>query len=262
MATVSIGIVTYNNEDKIENLLESLYQFTKGVSFSVYVVDNASSDRTLDIVRKKYPQVVIMPMDKNLGFGAGHNQLLNVIDSEYHLILNPDIRFEQDTISELVQYLQNNPNVAMVTPKIMNEDGTEQHLPKKVPKMRYLLAGRLSPYSRFFSHLRDEYTLKNQKLDTQMEIDFSTGCFMLVRSYVFKKVGGFDERFFMYLEDADLSLRVKKYGKVIFYPHTRVIHAWERSSAKKIKYFLIHMDSMRKFASKWKMGGWKGKRVL
>lgn len=252
MIKVSIGIVTYNNADKIEKLLESVYAYTTGVSFEIYIVDNNSSDRTIEIVKNKYPDVIIINMDKNLGFGAGHNQLLKKVESDYHLILNPDIRLSEDTISILAEYLENNIDVAMVTPKILNEDGTEQHLPKKKPQFKYMLAGRLADKSKHFSKIRDKYTRKNEDLSQTTEIDFATGCFLLLRTEVFRKIEGFDDMFFMYLEDADLTLRVKKSGKVVFNPHTYVVHSWERTSAKSLKYLFIHISSMRKFMKKWK----------
>lgn len=84
------------------------------------------------------------------------------------------------------------------------------------------------------------------------EIEFATGCFMMVRTELFKKINGFDEIFFMYFEDADLSKRVRQYGKIVFYPDTFVVHLWNRASAKKIKFLFIHISSMIKYFCKWK----------
>lgn len=252
VTSVSIGIVTYNNEDKICALLESLYQYTQNVNFQIYVVDNASSDNTVQLVKENYPKVNLLQMGKNIGFGAGHNQVISYMRSDYHVIVNPDIRLCSNVICDLVKYLNEHSDVVMVSPKILNADGTEQHLPKKRPRIRYLLSGKLENTNKFFNHLRCEYTRKNRENDNPMEVDFLTGCFVMMRSSVFKQLGGFDDNFFLYLEDADLTLRAKQCGKVIFYPRASVIHSWERASSKKLKFLLIHIDSMRKFMWKWR----------
>lgn len=252
LAKVSIGVVTYNSEKKICDLLDSVNQYTSDISFDVYIVDNNSTDRTVDVIQKNYKTATVLQMDHNLGFGGGHNRLLPLVDSEYHMIVNPDIVLHSNAISELAHYLDTHPDVVMVTPKILNMDGTEQYLPKREPKLRYLIAGRLAPYSRFFCRIRDQYTLKSSKIEQPIDIDFSTGCFSMIRTETFRKIGGFDERFFMYLEDADLTLRAKKYGRAVFNPQISVVHGWERSSAKDLKYLFIHINSMMKFISKWR----------
>lgn len=252
MDSVSIGIVTYNNQDKICDLLDSIYKYTNNVCFKVYIVDNASSDRTIELVKKYYPDVIVLPMNKNLGFGAGHNKVLPLLNSDYHMIVNPDIRLHSNAIGDLSKYLDDNQDVVLVTPKILNEDGTEQHLPKKRPQIRYLFAGRLTRYNKYFFNLRKQYTLENKLIDKQIEVDFATGCFSMIRTDIFKKINGFDDRFFMYLEDADLTLRAKQYGRIIFNPEISVVHGWERSSSKNIKFLLIHINSMRKFMWKWR----------
>lgn len=252
MISTSIGIVTYNNEAEIGALLKSIFKYTKDIHFQIYVVDNASTDNTVRIIKENYPAVKVLAMKKNLGFGAGHNQLIPYIHSDYHVIVNPDIQLCSNAIADLAGYLNGNPDVALVGPKILNADGTEQHLPKQKPKLRYLLSGRLEKHSRFFNELRADYTLMNRREDEPIEIDFSSGCFMVIRTAVYKQIEGFDEQFFLYLEDADLTLRAKAYGRVVFYPAVSVIHSWKRASAKKTKYFFIHINSMRKFMWKWR----------
>lgn len=247
MVDVSIGIVTYNNEKKILNILGDIYEHLQGLNFKVYVLDNQSKDNTVDRVKDNFPQVEIVQNTANTGFGNGHNIILRRVSSRYHLILNPDIRLLDNPLGELVAYMDTHTEVSMVTPKILNPDGTEQELPKLNPSFKYLLSGRLAPFSRFFANIRREYTMANKNITEPTEIEFCTGCFMLGRTDILKQLGGFDERFFMYLEDAELSQRMAKHGKVMFYPAVSVIHEWERSSAKNPKFFLIHVQSMFKF---------------
>lgn len=247
MVDVSIGIVTYNNENKITNILGDIYEQLHGLSFKVYVLDNQSQDNTVNKVKTDFPQVEIIQNTANTGFGSGHNIILKRVSSRYHLILNPDIRLTDNSLTELVSYLDTHDDVSMVTPKILNPDGTEQELPKLTPSFKYLISGRLAFFSRSFANIRREYTMADENISQPTEIEFCTGCFMLGRTDILKQVGGFDKRFFMYLEDAELTQRVAQYGKVIFYPAASVIHEWERSSAKSPKYFIIHLHSVFKY---------------
>lgn len=247
MLDLSIGIVTYNNEKEIKSLLLDIFRHTKDLAFQVYIVDNASTDGTVALVRKEFPMVNIIETGKNLGFGAGHNRLLPLLDSRYHLILNPDIRISSNSLKGLVDYMDTHVDVAMVTPRILNQDGTEQCLPKRTPSFRYMVCGRLERFSKKFAAIRREYTMADAKFTEPTEISFCTGCFMLLSTEVFKSCNGFDERFFMYLEDAELTQRAAAYGKIIFHPDFSIVHQWERTSAKSLKFFMIHVQSMLKF---------------
>lgn len=252
MDKVSICVVTHNNEKEILKLLESIYHFTKNIDFKVYIVDNNSKDKTVIQIRKNYPDVALIKSKKNLGFGKAHNLVLDKIDSDFHVIINPDIVLKSNALNDLLEYLKNHEDVIAVTPKIVSPDGKPQDLPKIDPKFRYMLAGRLERYSSYFSYLRSEYTMKDKDgyIDP-FDIDFCTGCFMVIRTKIFKKIKGFDKRFFMYLEDADLSRRARNYGKIMFIPSVKVIHAWHRESSKSIKFLLIHIVSMFKYFMKW-----------
>lgn len=251
MIDLSIGIVAYNNEKEIGRLLESIIKNTSGIDYKIFVIDNASTDNTVDFVKKEYPSVEVIATGENMGFGHGHNKMLGV-ESRYHAVVNPDISLDSNVFSDLVKYLDENPDVALVTPKIMNSDGTQQHLPKLKPTKRYMLLGRLSRYIKAFAPIREEYTMSKAVIDKPIEIEFCTGCFMVMRTELFNKIKGFDEQFFMYLEDADLTERISKYGKVIFHPDYHVTHNWEGGSSKSFKLIKIHFQSMHKYFKKQK----------
>ncbi|MDO4743559.1 MAG: glycosyltransferase, partial [bacterium] len=185
--------------------------------------------------------------NNNLGFGAAHNLVLDLLDSDYHFVINPDIIINNDIIMQLCDYLQNNTDTVMITPRILYENGDEQFLPKRKPKLKYLLGGRIP----FLSKFRREYTLQDKHFSEPEDIDFCTGCFFAIRTNCFINLNGFDRRFFMYFEDADLTLRAKQFGRVVFYPYCNVTHLWERASTKSIKYLLIHIWSMFKFFIKY-----------
>lgn len=247
--TLSVCIVTYNNADKIADAVTSVKENTH-TDYTLYISDNGSSDGTKEAVKNADPHAVFIENGENLGFGRANNTVLKLMNSEYHAVINPDISFDTDVLSRLCHYLDTHPEAVMVTPKILWPDGKEQILPKRRPTFLYLVNRRLH----FSKRLDAEYTRSGEKMDIPTEIEFCTGCFFVIRSKIFKRLSGFDERFFMYLEDADITLRALKYGKAMFIPDASVTHHWERSSAKSLKYFLVHIGSMFKFLFKHRGG--------
>ena len=230
--TLSACIVTYNNADKISTVVSSIRSYTNDVDYKLYISDNGSSDSTVDNALAADKDAVVLKNGSNLGFGKAHNVCIPYLNSKYHAVINPD--------------LDEHGDVVMVTPKILYPDGREQVLPKRNPSLKYLLGRRLP----IFKKAVNEYTMSDTVIDKPIQIEFCTGCFFVIRTDIFKKLGGFDDRFFMYFEDADLTLRASEYGKAIFLPEYSVIHSWERSSSKSIKYLLIHIISMLKFLIK------------
>ncbi|MBQ8267037.1 MAG: glycosyltransferase family 2 protein [Clostridia bacterium] len=243
--TVSASIVTYNDIDRAPNTVNSIVQNTKKYPLKLYVIDNNSTDGTADMI-EKCDKAVVIRNSKNLGFGAAHNVALAQGLGKYHFVINPDITLESDVISDMVDYFESNPEIVMAMPRILNTDGTEQKLPKERPTFKRLFLGRLS------DKIRSEYVWAEKDIIEPTEINFCTGCFFCIRTDIFKKVCGFDERYFMYLEDADLALKAKSKGKVMILPQFCVTHAWERESSKSLKYLFIHIISCFKFLFKWR----------
>lgn len=242
---ISASIVTYNDKDRALQTVKSICEKTKKRPLKLYVIDNASTDSTADVI-EGLRQAEVIKNSKNVGFGAAHNVVLDKQLGKYHFVINPDITLNDDVISDMVDYFENNPDVVMAMPKILNTDGTEQKLPKERPTFKRLFLGRLS------DKIRSEYVWANKDITQPTEINFCTGCFFCIRTDVFQKLLGFDPRYFMYLEDADLSLKAKGKGKVMLLPQFTVTHAWERESAKSLKYLFIHIISCFKFLFKWR----------
>lgn len=242
---ISASIVTYNDINRAPDAVKSIVENTKKYPLKLYVVDNASSDDTADFIEKT-GQATVIKNDTNRGFGAAHNAVLNAELGKYHFMINPDITIHSDVLSDMVDFFECNPDVVMAMPKILNCDGTEQKLPKERPTFKRLFCGRIS------NKVRSEYTWAEKEITEPVEIDFCTGCFFCIRTDVFKKLLGFDERYFMYLEDADLTLKAKSKGKVMLLPQFSVTHAWERESSKSLKYLIIHVISCFKFLFKWR----------
>lgn len=244
---VSGCIVTFNNVSFVDKCICSLLRYTTGVDFQLMISDNCSIDNTIETVRRKYPEVEIIQNDHNGGFGYGHNQVIPKLESKYHAVINPDIEINEDVISQMVEYLEEHPDVGMVTPKILNMDGTEQFLPKRDPSIRYVILSKFKP----FNFYRTRYTRADENLCQPTSIDSCTGCFFIIRTDLFKQLNGFDNNFFMYYEDADLSRRARKYMKIIFYPLCSVYHNWQRENIRNIRGIRNFLHSMLKYFKKW-----------
>lgn len=245
---LSGGIVTYNNEKTIESCIASILDVTRGKDFSLTVYDNGSQDGTVDLIRRKFPEVRVMAGRENLGFGSAHNEILHRVHSDVHFVINPDIVMREDSFSVLADYLQRHPGCGLVTPKICNPDGTEQFLPKYCPTIRYVFLSRL-PGLHF---LRDQYTRKDHLYLSPEPVEFCTGCFFGAETAYLRKLGGFNRCFFMYCEDTDLSKRVTASGKqIIFDPETAVVHNWSRENTRNLRGIFRFLKSLAIYGKRW-----------
>ena len=249
--SVSISIVTYNNEKYIGQLLDSICHHTMGVAYHVFVVDNGSVDRSVEIVKSMDdPRITLIQNGKNIGFGSAHNIALKVAQSKYHFFVNPDIILKEDIISHMSQYLDDQEDIGALTPKVLYPDGRLQLLPKKNPKCIYFLARRVN--LRFLNRYRKEYEMLPMGVDNIFDIEFCTGSFLAARTDLLKRIGGFDERYFMYFEDADLTREICKHARAVYNPEFVVYHHWERAGNKQFKYFCIQIQSMLRYGAKWR----------
>lgn len=237
---ISATIVTFNDGETALEAVKSIVANTKRYPLKLYVFDNGSTDNTVDLI-KGVKGVRLIENRKNIGFGAAHNLALKEDLGDYHFVINPDITVKSDVLSDMADFMEQSGDIVMAMPKILNTDGSEQKLPKEVPTFKRLFLGRLS------KNVRNEYIWANREITEPCEINFCSGCCFGIKTSVFKDLGGFDQRYFMYLEDVDLTLRAKKKGRVCILPQYEVTHKWERTSAKKLKYLLIHISSSMKF---------------
>ncbi len=249
---VSAAIVTYKCYDKCKDAVKSLLEYTKNVDMTVYVIDNNSEDQTLKKLKAEFPEIITIQNPDNKGFGYGHNKVLELLNSKYHFVVNPDIVIDRDVLSDISTFFDKNPDIGLVTPQILNPDKTDQLLPKRNPTVAALVGRRI-----FGDALKDQiehYQMLDEDLTKTIDIEFATGCFFGIRTDIYKLIGGFDERFFIYFEDMDITRRAKNIKRTVYYPKTYVYHAWERSSAKSLKYFVILIKGMFKYFGKW---GWQ-----
>ncbi len=254
---VSACIVTYNNEDKIGDCIGSILEAVKLKNFTLYIVDNGSTDHTCALIKERFSQdsrVVLLETGENNGFGAGHNKVLPLLQSEYHCVINPDVLLKEDVITKMVAYLNNHPDVVQLSPRICFPDGTDQILGKRIPHIPYLFGSHFRKKDAPPNFLLRRYAMLDRGFSAPFAIQNATGCFMIFRTDAFLKVGGFDNRYFMYFEDCDITREMNHLGKVLYYPAATVYHAWERGSMTNPKLRQIHVMSMLKYYIKWYAG--------
>lgn len=256
MDIIPISIVTHNSSDifvTLDNLAEVVSKYPM---FKVVIYDN---DSTVEykVKLKKYDFVQLIEADTNLGFGHGHNQVLNAESARWGLICNPDIIVKAEDLELLLSKAHQTSDVAAVVPKVLNEDGTTQFLVRRrLAVFDYFL--RFIPFKfvkRLFDDRLARFECRDLPDDRDSFINMGSGCFMLVDIEKFKEIGGFDERFFMYFEDNDLCLRFGQAGyKILYTPQAAVVHLYGKGAHRSKTLFKIFMKSMGQFFNKW---GWR-----
>jgi GT2 family glycosyltransferase len=250
MNDISISIVTYNNSRNIEKALISIISnMNSTLNYTIYAVDNNSSDNTVDIIKKVPGNIVLIQNSKNVGFGAGHNQVLGLIDSKYHIIANPDIEIENNCLFEFYRFMDENAQIGLLTPLIKYPDGNIQYLCKRNPTCLDLLIRLLFPS--LLKQRQDYYTMKETLYNKEFEVEYATGCFMFFRTEILKKIKGFDDNIFLYLEDADITRRVNQISRTVFYPYNYVLHEWQKGSHKDFRLMWINIMSAVHYFKKW-----------
>ena len=253
---VSISLVTYNNSKVIKKCINSIFNITNNIDFEIIIVDNNSADNTVKIIKNNFKDVKLIKNDKNIGFGAAHNIAIKLGKGKYHLVINPDIIFTENTIEKLINFMEENTDIGLVSPKIVFPDGTIQYLCKRSPCLFDLCVRRFTPgfIQDLFKKRIDYFEMRETGYNKIMDVPYLSGSFMLFRRSILEEIGGFDENFYMYAEDADITQRAAEISRTVFYPYTSVIHLWERGSHKNIKLLFISLVSTAKYFNKW---GWK-----
>lgn len=246
------SIVTYHNNKKI--LSEAMASFLNtSLNVKLYIVDNSSDDSIRSLCTDQRCEYIYP--GKNLGFGTAHNIAMRraVEESEYHLVLNPDIFFDAGVLEKIVEYMNDNPDVGQLMPKIYYPSGEVQHLCKLLPAPADLFLRRFFPWLPGAAGRNRKYELLDTGYDKIMNIPYLSGCFMFLRTSAIKEIGYFDERIFMYIEDCDLTRRIHERYKTIFYPEVKVVHHYTKGSYKNIRLMLYNIHGAIIYFSKY---GW------
>lgn len=249
---ITVSIVTYKTAtEELKNCLQSL---TSPHVKTIYIVDNSCQNDIADFCRN-YRNVMYIG-SQNVGYGAGHNQALRRAmkeqDVKYHLVLNSDVYFEPSVLEQLMEYMEGNKDVAQVQPNIIYPNGEEQYTCRLLPSPANLIFRRFLPKS-IIKSMDERYTLHFWDHKTEVNIPYHQGSFMFFRLSAFQKVGLFDERFFMYPEDIDITRRMHRHFRTMFWPGATIIHAHRAASYKSKKMLKIHITNMVKYFNKW---GW------
>ncbi|KKR21773.1 MAG: glycosyltransferase [Parcubacteria group bacterium GW2011_GWE2_39_37] len=258
---ISIIIVNYNSKIKTFHCLDSIYKADlNGIEYEIIVVDNDSREKINQEIKTRYSEVIFIQNNKNSGMGAGNNLGIVQATGKNILVLNPDTEVTAPAIRTMLDYLHANLDVGLVGPKLLRSDRTVQESCYRFPKI-FIPIIRRTFLAKFAKNYVDDYLLKNIDLTKSQTVDWIQGSCLLIKKEVIDKVGMFDERFFMYLEDTDLCKRISLAGwKVVYLPTAEVFHLHERASAKK-HWFLapflnklsrIHIISWGKYFIKWK----------
>ncbi|MBI5123435.1 glycosyltransferase family 2 protein [Candidatus Roizmanbacteria bacterium] len=228
MKKLTISIINYNANDYLISCLESLRKIKQELDFEVFVVDNASTDGSVEKARQKFPEFNFIFNKENLGFGKAHNLVLKKSDSSYILTLNPDTEVPRGTLSYIYDFMEKNPDVGIASSRVEKADGSidgASHRGFPTPLASFLY---------FFFKNDRLYHLTDRDMTKTHEVDSVVGAFMFIKKSVLEKVGYFDEEYFLYGEDIDLCFRVKKAGfKVMYVPEVKIMHVKGVSSGIK-----------------------------
>lgn len=230
MKTISIITLTFNSEVYIKNYLNSLKEYLPKES-EVILVDNGSDDKTLDIV-KEYSFIKVIANRNNLGFAKGCNLGAKLAEVEYLFFLNPDCKLINNSLNSLLEYIYKNPNVGIVAPKLMQSEVVIQPTVRKLPSV-------LGAVKEYYLGIKNSYEAFVPKGENPQKVESVVGAAILIRKEIFEKVGGFDEKFFMYYEDLDLCLRVRKLGfNIVYFPRATILHSVGGSISEKKKQYI------------------------
>lgn len=223
---LSIVIVNYNTKAELRQCLQSVFNSQTKFDYEVWVVDNASSDQSAEMVKAEFPKVGLIENRDNVGYSKANNQALRLAQGRYLLLLNPDVEVEPGTFDKMVSFMDNNPMVGISGCRVVKPDGSldkacRRKFPNPANSFFYLTGLGASDYN---------LALPDDRI---AEVDSVMGAFLLIRSEVMEKVGLLDETFFMYGEDLDWCYRAKAAGyKVMYVPVTTVVHHKGSSSRK------------------------------
>ncbi|RMD94417.1 MAG: glycosyltransferase family 2 protein [Calditrichaeota bacterium] len=251
---LSVIIVNYNVKEFLQQALSSLRKALQGLRAEVFVVDNASDDGSVQLVRDQFPEVKLILNQKNLGFSRANNLALKQARGEYVVLLNPDTVAQEDTFTKLLRFMQNHPDAGMVGCKILNPDGSLQLACRRSFPTPWVAFTRLAGLSYLFpkSRIFGKYNLSYLPENQVSRVEAISGSFMMMRRQVLEQIGLLDEAFFLYGEDLDYCYRTSQAGWNIYYvPETQIIHfKGESSKRSRLDNLLVFYQSMALFVKK------------
>jgi hypothetical protein len=248
---ISCSIVLYNND--ISEISSCIFSITNSnISIKIYLIDNSDNDNLKFFSNSS--NIIYIKNSKNVGFGTGHNIAMKDAISKrnkYHFIINPDITFDSNVLTQMIDYMNSNINIAAIMPKILNKNGSIQYNQKLLPTPLTIIYKKLglNNFIRNNNLFNDLHEYNNQILN----VPTLSGCFLLLDLEKMKSVGLFDENYFLYFEDWDISRRIHLKYETIYYPKVFVTHEHYSGANKKVKLFYLFIKSYIYYFNKW---GW------
>lgn len=258
---LSIVIVNYKTKNLVRECLKNIFALDLSLEYEIIVVDNNSCDGTEKILREEFPTVKFLQTGKNRGCGAGNNLGVSKAWGEYILIINPDIVVLPNSIEKMVNFLDNNRAAGLVAPKLLYPNREYQPSRYRFPKfyMPVFIRTELGLLKKGKEKV-ENYFMEDVKNNKPQAVDWVRGASFLVRRDLWQKINGFDERYFIYLEDTDLCRRIWAAGFEVWYlPEAEIIHyyfhesgtgTWRRDIFNKLSW--VHIISWLKYFWKWR----------
>lgn len=254
---LNISIVIYHPkwEQEVLPLLEELLKVQS--LRKIYLLDNSELRDIHPKMEIKHPKLRYMHMNANLGYGKAHNIALResaYYKTDFHLVMNADVRVKAEDIDAMHDWMIANPQVGQLMPKVLNLDGTQQFLAKRLPTPLDVFGRRFLP-AWLMARRNRRYELRDLDLSRPINAPYLSGCFMFLRTKAAVEAGLFDERYFMYPEDIDLTRTIHRNYLTLYYPEWSIVHAHARDSYnnKKKHMLRIHIRNMCRYFNKW---GW------
>jgi GT2 family glycosyltransferase len=239
---ITASIVIYNEKkETLEKVIESFFAIK--YNKELIIVDNSPKNE-LKFFCESFTHVKYIFNGGNIGFGAGHNLAFKnkSKESDIHIILNPDIYFDGSDISDFLKSFYEEKEISLATTKVCYPEGKVQNIVRNIPSSLDLIKRKLKLSS-------GEINVENNAIS---EIPFAHGCFLVFKTGIFEEIGGFDERFFMYMEDIDIFIRAKKYGKTVIDTNFLIYHEYRKGSSKSFTLLKYHIMSAINFFYKYK----------
>lgn len=255
---VTASIVLYNNDvkvlsDAIKSFLNSNFSYKK----YLYLIDNSPNETLKQLVSISPENITYIFNPTNPGFGAAHNIAIKKgieIGANYHLVLNPDVYFDPEVMSSIIKYMDENPSIGNIMPKVLYPDGSIQYLAKLLPTPYDWIGRRFNPFKKLVEKRNQVFELRFTAYNNIMDVPYLSGCFMFLRTDALKEIGVFDENIFMYGEETDLCRRLIEGGyRTVFFPKVHIFHHFAKGSHKSWKLTKIGMKSAIYYFNKW---GW------
>lgn len=224
---LSIIIISYNSKQFIQKCLNSLLTSASHLALEIIVVDNASQDRSADLIKTSFPNVKLICNLENLGYARACNQGIEEAKGEYLFILNPDTELSGGSPEAMIRFIDEHPRCGVLGPKLLDEGGKTEFSCRAFPSYSAVFFNRYSLLTRMFprSKYADRYLKTNWQHDTVKEVDWVSGAAMMIRKDCLDQIGNFDEDFFMYCEDVDICRRARDKGwQIFYYPYLELTH--------------------------------------